>query len=360
MTVETSLPAGAAEAVPLFLRDCWYMACLASKVGKAGSLRREMLLGEPVLVGRGRDGKVFALRDICPHRGVPLSAGKVLADNTVECPYHGWRFKQDGICSLIPSLVGGEVIEPDKIRVRAYPVREQDGLIWVYMAAAGREAAPPRNAPPKVGVPNATPRWSETQLFHCSIDHAVIGLMDPAHAPYVHGRWWWKVRPKDKAKTYAPLANGFVMTRHKPSKPMYAVLGTDVSTEITFELPSVRFENISGTVLGRKIDVVGFTACTPRDADTTDVTQVFYWPIWLGFIRPFFQLLGPTFLGDDRRIVELQREGLKFNPSLMLIQDSDVPAMWYHRLKKAWAESTKNGTPFSNPVQGERTLRWRS
>ena len=69
--------------------------------------------------------------------------------------------------------------------------------------------------------------------------------------------------------------------------------------------------------------------------------------------------LGPTFLGDDRKIVELQREGLKFNPSLMLIQDSDVPAMWYHRLKKAWAESVRNETPFVNPVQ-EKTLRWRS
>ena len=94
------------------------------------------------------------------------------------------------------------------------------------------------------------------------------------------------------------------MTRHKPSKPMYGVLGADVSTEITFELPSVRFENITGTLFGRKIQVVGLTTCTPRDADTTQVTQIFYWPAWLGFIKPFFLALGPTFLGDDRRMVE--------------------------------------------------------
>ena len=88
---------------------------------------------------------------------------------------------------------------------------------------------------------------------------------------------------------------------------------------------------------------MGLTTCTPRDAETTQVTQIFYWPAWLGFIKPFFMALGPTFLGDDRRMVELQREGLKFNPPLMLIQDSDMPAMWYHRLKKAWAESVRNG-----------------
>jgi phenylpropionate dioxygenase-like ring-hydroxylating dioxygenase large terminal subunit len=344
------------DAVPTFLRDCWYMACLSATLGKAG-LRREMLLGEPVLIGRGRDGAVFALRDICPHRGVPLSAGKVLADETVECPYHGWRFRRDGVCAAIPSLVGGESIVSTNIKVRAYAVREQDGLIWVYMPA--KDGAAPKTEPPRVQVPNAKPRWHEAQTFHCNIDHAVIGLMDPAHAPYVHGRWWWRVRPKDKAKTYAPLDNGFVMTRHKPSKPMYGILGADVSTEITFELPSIRFENITGTLMGRKIAVVGLTTCTPRDENTTEVTQVFYWPAWLGFIKPFFMLLGPTFLGDDRRMVELQREGLKFNPPLMLIQDSDVPAMWYHRLKKAWADSVANGTPFANPVK-ERTLKWRS
>jgi phenylpropionate dioxygenase-like ring-hydroxylating dioxygenase large terminal subunit len=183
--------------------------------------------------------------------------------------------------------------------------------------------------------------------------------MDPAHAAYVHGRWWWKVRPKEKIKHYAPLPTGFVMTRHRPSKPAYELLGADVSTEITFELPSTRFENIRGSLFGHRLDVVGLTTCTPRDAETTQVTQTFYWPAWLSFIKPFFVALGPTFLGDDRKIVELQREGLKFSPSLMLIQDSDVPAMWYHRLKKAWSESTRTGTPFINPVQ-EKTLRWRS
>ncbi|HET7335561.1 MAG TPA: hypothetical protein VFI93_10625, partial [Rhizomicrobium sp.] len=101
------------------------------------------------------------------------------------------------------------------------------------------------------------------------------------------------------------------------------------------------------------------TVCTPIDADTTQVTQIFYWPAWLGFIKPFFWALGPTFLGDDRKMVELQKQGLQFNPRLMLIQDADQPAMWYHRLKKAWAESVATGAPFANPVK-ERTLRWRS
>ena len=359
MSAETTIVASA-DAARIFLRDLWYWAALSRSL-KPGGLRREIFLGEPVLLGRMKDGRAFALRDICPHRGVPLSAGRVMPENTVECPYHGWRFRADGVCSLIPSTVDGqENIDPSKIRVRSYPVREQDGLIWIYMPSPGRENVAPVIAPQRVGVPNAKPRWVESQTFHCNIDHAVIGLMDPAHAPYVHGRWWWRVTPRVKEKNYAPLERGFVMTRHKPSKTAYAVLGgSNVSTEITFELPGIRFENIRGTILGRQIDVVGFTACTPIDDETTQVTQIFFWPGWLGFIKPFFMALGPTFLDDDRRVVELQREGLKYNPSLMLIQDSDVPAIWYHRIKKAWAEATTTGAPFVNPVK-ERMLRWRS
>lgn len=345
----------AATDAPLFLRDLWYMAGFACDIGR-GRLQRFILLGEPVLIGRMKDGTLFALRDICPHRGVPLSAGRAMEDATVECPYHGWRFRADGVCAAIPSLVEGQDMDPAKIRVRAYPAREQDGLIWIFMPS--KDGKQPTSAPPKVAVPNARPRWRESQTFRCNIDHAVIGLMDPAHAPYVHGRWWWRVKPRVKEKHYAPLPTGFVMTRHQPSKAAYKMLG-NVTTEITFELPGVRFEKIRGVVAGKIVDVVGLTTTTPIDADTTQVTQVFYWPWWMGFLKPFFWAFGRTFLGDDRKMVELQREGLKFNPSLMLIQDSDVPAMWYHRLKKAWAEATATGAPFVNPVK-ERTLRWKS
>jgi phenylpropionate dioxygenase-like ring-hydroxylating dioxygenase large terminal subunit len=338
----------------LFLRDLWYMPALASSL-KPGQMRREMLLGEPVLLGRGRDGQAFALRDICPHRGVPLSAGRILPNETVECPYHGWRFRQNGSCAKIPSLTGHESLETDKIRVRSYPVREQDGLLWVYMAT--KPGAMPKSEPPRIQSPSPT-RWTETQRFRCGIDHAVIGLMDPAHGPYVHAHWWWKRTPRLKEKHYAPLPTGFVMTAHKPSKPVYSLLG-DVTTEITFELPSTRLETIEGRLFGKAFKVIGLTVCTPRDADNTDVIQVFYWPAWLNFIYPFFWALGRTFIGDDRKIVELQREGLKFNPNLMLIQDADQPAIWYHRVKKAWAEAAENGTEFRNPVQ-ERVLRWKS
>ena len=84
------------EALPAFgqgfLRDVWYFAALSGDL-KPGALARHEILGEPVLLGRTRTGQAFALRDICPHRAAPLSAGRLVKDGAgeaVECPYHGW------------------------------------------------------------------------------------------------------------------------------------------------------------------------------------------------------------------------------------------------------------------------------
>lgn len=338
-------------------RNLWYMPALSSSI-KSGAMRRELLLGEPIVLGRDRDGKVFALRDICPHRGVPLSAGSITADNTVECPYHGWRFRTDGVCAAIPSLVPGRAFDPERIAVRKYHTAEQDGLVWVYMPVRGQEAALPKTEPPRVEIADPRPRWTNRQTFGCAIDHAVIGLMDPVHAAFVHRHWWWHRTIRLKKKHYMPLPAGFVMTRHKPTKPAYGLLG-NVTTEITFELPATRFETVEGSLFGRAFRLISLTLCTPRDADHTDIFQILYWPSWLFFIRPFFMLLGQAFIADDRKIIEKQRDGLRFDPTLMLIPDSDMPAIWYHRIKKAWIGASETETPFINPMQ-ERTVRWRS
>lgn len=342
-----------------FLRNLWYRAAQASDL-RCGRMVRRVLLGEPVLLGRTQDDQPFALRDICPHRGVPLSAGKICSDSTIECAYHGWRFAPDGTCRAIPSLVEGQDMESSRIRVRSYPLSVQDGQLWVYMAAASGSDAP-ESSPPKIPLAgNPIPRLRETQIFRCAMDHAVVGLMDPAHGPFVHQAWYWRSRHSihEKTKKFAPSLRGFSMVAHRPSSNSFAyrILGGDVSTEIRFELPGVRFEHIRAG----KNEVVGLTTCTPIDDITTEVTQTFYWNrAWLGLLKPAFRPFMRAFLGQDRAMVELQREGLRFNPRLMFIQDADVPAMWYQRLKKAWMQSVENGAEFVNPVP-EATLRWRS
>ena len=125
------------------LTDLWYVALPARDLPR-GRLVHRRLDGQPVVFGRdAATGKAFALRDLCPHRGVPLSKGRMV-EGTIECPYHGWRIAPDGRCARIPSLLPEQQFETERIRVRTYAVREQYGLIWVYLgdrpgAPAGRQ-----------------------------------------------------------------------------------------------------------------------------------------------------------------------------------------------------------------------------
>jgi phenylpropionate dioxygenase-like ring-hydroxylating dioxygenase large terminal subunit len=343
---------------PIFVRNLWYFA-VHSRDLKAGGMRHMTILGDPVVLGRTNEGEAFALRDLCPHRGVPLSAGKIV-DGTVECPYHGWRFKPSGQCSLIPSLVGKEGVDASKISVRKYPLTERNGLVWIFMPDEQQAAAaiPP---PPDLPVwPDARPTLIEAQLFPCPIDYAVVGLMDPAHGPFVHRAWWWRSQKSSyaKAKKYAPSHLGFTMVTHAPSSnsTLYKLLGGDRTTEISFQLPGIRIEHIKA---GRN-QIIGLTTCTPLNETETQVTQTFFWNIgWIAPFMPIAKHVARVFLGQDRNMVTLQNDALKFNPRLMLIQDADVPAMWYYRLKKEWNEASAARRAFVNPVQ-ETTLHWRS
>ena len=90
-----------------FVYDIWYFAGLSGDV-KPGQMVRREIAGEPINLGRDKSGKIFAMRDICPHRAAPLSKG-CIKDGTVECPYHGWRFGiEDGACQDIPALCEGQ------------------------------------------------------------------------------------------------------------------------------------------------------------------------------------------------------------------------------------------------------------
>lgn len=347
-----------------FLTDVWYFAALSADL-RPGQLRRYELLGEPVLLGRGKGGGLFALRDICPHRAAPLSAGRLHREasgaETIECPYHGWRFGADGACAAIPSLVADQGMDVSRIQVRRYPVAESQGLIFVWIAADARGAALPDMAPPIFpGVVGGGPKIVDRMEFDAHIDHAVVGLMDPAHGPYVHQQWWWRSSNSqhEKTKRFAPAEQGFTMVRHEPSKNSraYAILGGEPLTEITFRLPGLRWEHVT---VGKR-QVLALTCLTPIHEKKTRITQIVWsdHPAFL-LLRPFIAAGARAFLRQDGEMVNLQNQGLKYDPSLLWIDDADRQAKWYHQLKREWAASRSEGRVFVNPVEAA-TLRWRS
>jgi phenylpropionate dioxygenase-like ring-hydroxylating dioxygenase large terminal subunit len=279
----------------------------------------------------------------------------------VECPYHGWRFRTDGACAAIPSLVSGQEMDVGKIGVRRFPTAESQGLVFIWMAADPRAQVDPAEPPPTFpGVVGGKPKLVDRMEFAAHIDHAVVGLMDPAHGPYVHQQWWWRSTRSqhEKAKRFEPREQGFSMVRHEPSKNSraYAILGGEPLTEITFRLPGLRWEHV--TVGARQ--VLSLTCLTPVSDKRTKITQI----VWSD--HPAFLLLGPfiaagarAFLRQDGAMVNLQNQGLRYDPGLMWIDDADRQAKWYRQLKREWAASRREGRAFVNPVKAA-VLRWRS
>src|SRR5277367_2639379 len=119
-----------------FLWDFWYPAVRSSEI-RGRALVTAMLLEIPLVLGRTDEGRAFAMRDSCPHRGIPLSYGR-FDGQAVECSYHGWKFEAcTGRCVEIPSLTSQDKLKVERIFAGHYPCEERDGYFWVYMGVAG-------------------------------------------------------------------------------------------------------------------------------------------------------------------------------------------------------------------------------
>jgi phenylpropionate dioxygenase-like ring-hydroxylating dioxygenase large terminal subunit len=390
--VQSLMQAGAAvaretvaESDAGFLWDFWYPALRSTEV-TGNHLKTAMLLEVPLVLGRTSEGKPFAMRDSCPHRGIPLSYGR-FDGKTLECSYHGWKFEAcSGRCVEIPSLTSQDKLKVERIFAGHYPCEERDGYFWVYMNSGARIAAQVGSAETNRGVeggasPSPTdaalgiagaPKLStfseKFRITHLScelpshVDQGIIGLMDPAHGPFVHQSWYWRSRHSihEKEKKFEPIPNGFRMSPHTPSSNSapYRMLkkytGEPVTTTIDFVLPNIRTEEIRSG----KLWFSSRATVTPVRRDLCRIDFVAAWnlllPVWI------FRIFAQKFLRQDQETMILQAEGLKHNPRLMLIDDADRPAKWYFGLKANLLESRRTGAEMVHPMNGPVTLHWRS
>jgi phenylpropionate dioxygenase-like ring-hydroxylating dioxygenase large terminal subunit len=332
------------------------------------------LLEVPLVLGRDRQGRAFALRDACPHRGMPLSCGN-FDGQQLECSYHGWKFEaHSGQCQLIPSLTSDQNLKVDRIYAGNYACEEHDNYVWVSIpetSAAGagfsKAAEPPMPAP---RVPILEGKYKIAHLtadMPVTVDHGIIGLMDPAHGPFVHQAWWWRSRHSihEKRKNFEPIPNGFRMSAHTPSSNsapykllrMYADADA-ITTTIDFVLPNLRYE----TIRAGKYWFASLTTVTPITRNHCRIDVVACWNMfrWVPFGPALLKFVFAKFVEQDRKTMEDQAEGLKHNPHLMLIDDADRPAKWYFALKAAYLDAKRSGGEMRHPMDGPVTLKWRS
>jgi phenylpropionate dioxygenase-like ring-hydroxylating dioxygenase large terminal subunit len=113
----------------VLVRNTWYAAGLSGEFPK-GALKGQVIAEKPLVLWRTGEGKVVAFDDRCCHKRMPVSAGRFLEPDLLECTYHGLCYDTTGQCVRVPSHPDGHI--PPGARLRAVPLIEQDGLVWVW------------------------------------------------------------------------------------------------------------------------------------------------------------------------------------------------------------------------------------
>jgi phenylpropionate dioxygenase-like ring-hydroxylating dioxygenase large terminal subunit len=361
----------------------WYRA-FESRALARGKTAKATVLRVALLVGRDARGEVFAFHDACPHKGMPLSYGRFDGE-TLQCGLHGWRFdSRTGECRSIPACTEQQCIKLGAIRAGRIPCEERDGYLWVYLAEPERSGRPARErAASPASQPPALPLYSEryrhfdlTHEVQAGSDHVLTLLLDAAHGPFVHRRWWILAKAlfglfgvRDEAGAwvdefhtqYEPIPYGFRerVTSKVPDRWSTWLAGSDtVTVEADFVLPTVR---VGGIRFG-KYWLTSLHTVTPIDERRCRVDQRVAWEglYWTPFGVQMMKTVFSIFAQQDKQAMERQAEGLPRIPRLMFVDDFDRPARWYYDLKRALLESRRTGTELRHPLQGPVTLKWRN
>jgi phenylpropionate dioxygenase-like ring-hydroxylating dioxygenase large terminal subunit len=165
------------------------------------------------------------MRDICPHRAAPLSAGRLVASPTgptrVECPYHGWRFRTDGVCAADPVAGRRPAIDISASACAAIRPPRARGWSWIWVSSDPRFSGEPPEPPPTFeGVVGGRPKLVDHMDFDAHIDHAVRRPDGPGPRPLRPSAMVVALQASqhEKAKVFEPREAGFAMVRHEPSK----------------------------------------------------------------------------------------------------------------------------------------------
>lgn len=192
-----------------FVRNAWYVAGWAAELDR--SLARRTILGEEIVLFRKENGEPAALADMCPHRLLPLSLGRLKGD-TVECGYHGLTFDGTGACVRAPT----QDTIPANACVRAYPVADRMGMVWIWMGDPALADTNDIYDLPQYHDPN----WGvgHGDALHIDAHYLLLcdNLCDPTHVNYVHPTTLGSPEIAEVPVTYGERDRGVTTTRWTP------------------------------------------------------------------------------------------------------------------------------------------------
>lgn len=159
------------------LAPFWYPIAFSQEIKDKPFAAR--LLDERLVAFRV-NGQVTVMRDLCLHRGAPLSSGWV-ANGRIVCGYHGFEYSADGKCVCIPAQPGAAI--PSKLKVPTFPAQEKYGLVWTRLADNGPSPFPEFN---EWDDPNYLRVLPNSVELNAAAGRQVEGFLDVGHFAFIH------------------------------------------------------------------------------------------------------------------------------------------------------------------------------
>lgn len=112
-------------------REMPLVACFSSELPEPGSFRTFDDAGVPMVLTRGKDGKVRAFLNVCLHRGARIVREEAGKASRFTCRFHGWTYDSAGKAIGIPGEDGfcGEIGASKQLI--PCPAEERHGLVFV-------------------------------------------------------------------------------------------------------------------------------------------------------------------------------------------------------------------------------------
>lgn len=337
------------------LKNYWYAAARSAELGKKKPLGRTVL-GEMIVLWRSGGGRAVAMSDRCLHRNALLSEGE-LFDGCIGCPYHGWTYDSAGKLVHVPSAGPEDRGSADR-RLETFPVREQDGLIWVWM---GGDFAPDKDPFP---MPYwDTPGWGAYYMstrFENGVTNLVENFMDVPHTVFVH-KGWFRSRSMKRIETIVERTPESVLVTYRQPKDSIGFTGKLLNPRGLPMLHTDKFYMPNNTrvdyVFGEEERAFVITStCTPIAEYETQVYTLISYKLGKPWLNLLGRLLLPPYtrqvIEQDVDIMAIQGRSLKHHGTP---QFSSTAADVLHLHIEALREWARSGgqTELPQPVREE-------
>jgi len=340
------------------LKEHWYVACTAAELRRK-RIFAATILGLGIAVFRKSDGTARALLDQCVHRGTALSAGRLI-DSCLVCPYHGWRYDENGRVVHIPTEDGAALPgKPHAYSQRAFAAREAFGLIWVYPGDRDPEAAPVFDMPYW-----KSPGWVNYYMvsrFDGDVNGLAQNFMDVPHTVYVHNKIF-RTSPAKLMRSTVEFKPASVEVEYHESADTIGMMPWLTNPQRAplehtdkFFAPNItrcdyHWGSTSGFVITSQITPVDGRSCRVY----TLISYKFPLPVWLSkTLRPLIHGYTRAVLEQDIRIMRINRRGLDNSPAPEM---KNVKADLVHVGIERLIDAYRHGTPVIEKHLGKRPV----